>query len=204
MPPSIPPVTQAYPLSSSPTLDGDVINDPVWAGAKATTGFWQINPFEGQPATQRTEVFVGFTEEALYIGAILYDDDPAGITGAYHTLHAAQVVRTQRTIWLERRIDRPLITWHPTLQTERERIHPLRRVLGDLGNEAIRVRPGVEVRPPPIFESRIHHADIHQQTFSCRARVRRLAIDEPAITVEGDAGCRRCCAHQRQQAGANN
>ncbi len=79
MPPSIPPVTQAYPLTDSPTLDGDVINDPVWSDAKATTGFWQIQPFEGQPATQPTEVFVGFTEEALYIGAILHDDDPSGI-----------------------------------------------------------------------------------------------------------------------------
>jgi hypothetical protein len=79
MPPSIPPVTQAYPLSSSPTLDGDVLNDLVWTGARSTTGFWQIQPFEGQPATQRTEVFVGFTETALYIGAVLYDDDPDGI-----------------------------------------------------------------------------------------------------------------------------
>ncbi len=60
-------------------LDGDVKNDPAWAGARSTTGFWQIQPFEGQPASQRTEVFVGFTEEALYIGAILHDDDPDGI-----------------------------------------------------------------------------------------------------------------------------
>jgi len=79
MPPSIPPVTQAYPLGSSPILDGDVINDPAWAGAKSTSGFWQIKPFEGQPASQRTEVFVGFTEQALYIGAILHDDNPEGI-----------------------------------------------------------------------------------------------------------------------------
>lgn len=79
MPPNVPPVTQAYPLGSAPTIDGDVIGDATWAGAKPTTGFWQIQPFEGQPATQRTEVFVGFTEDALYIGAILHDDNPAGI-----------------------------------------------------------------------------------------------------------------------------
>jgi hypothetical protein len=79
MPPSLPPVTQAYPLSGTPVLDGDVINDPVWGGAKATTGFWQIKPFEGQPASQRTEVFVGYTDEALYIGAVLYDDEPSAI-----------------------------------------------------------------------------------------------------------------------------
>ncbi len=79
MPPTIPPVTQAYPLAGSPTLDGDVLGDPIWRGAKATTGFWQIKPFEGTPASQRTEVFVGFTEDALYIGAVLYDEDPTGI-----------------------------------------------------------------------------------------------------------------------------
>ena len=79
MPPIVPPVTQAYPLSSSPILDGNVLDDPVWQGARATSGFWQIKPFEGQPATQQTRVFVGFTENALYIGAVLYDDDPEGI-----------------------------------------------------------------------------------------------------------------------------
>jgi len=79
MPPIVPPVTQAYPLSSSPTLDGNVLDDPVWEGARATSGFWQIQPFEGQPATQQTRVFVGFTETALYVGAVLYEDDPDGI-----------------------------------------------------------------------------------------------------------------------------
>ncbi|MEZ5557963.1 MAG: DUF5916 domain-containing protein [Pseudomonadales bacterium] len=79
MPPTVPPVTQAYPLAAAPTLDGDVLGDPVWKGARATTGFWQVRPFEGQPATQRTEVFVGFTDQALYIGVVCYDDNPAGI-----------------------------------------------------------------------------------------------------------------------------
>jgi len=79
MPPSVPPVAQAYPLASAPTMDGNVLEDPIWTGAKATTGFWQIKPFEGAPATQKSQVFVGFTEEALYIGAVLHDDDPSRI-----------------------------------------------------------------------------------------------------------------------------
>ncbi|MFP6836051.1 MAG: DUF5916 domain-containing protein [Pseudomonadales bacterium] len=77
--PSKPPVTQAYPLAAKPQLDGNVIGDPAWQGAKATTGFWQIRPDEGQPASQRTEVFVGFTDQALYIGVICYDDEPGSI-----------------------------------------------------------------------------------------------------------------------------
>jgi hypothetical protein len=79
MPPNIPPVTQAWPLTEPPVLDGDVLNDPAWKDARPTTGFWQIKPFEGQPASQRTEVFVGFTETGLYIGAVLHDDQPSAI-----------------------------------------------------------------------------------------------------------------------------
>ncbi|MCZ6712226.1 MAG: DUF5916 domain-containing protein [Gammaproteobacteria bacterium] len=77
--PSKPPVTQAYPLAVKPQLDGNVLGDPAWQGAKATTGFWQIRPDEGRPASQRTEVFVGFTDQALYIGVVCYDDDPGAI-----------------------------------------------------------------------------------------------------------------------------
>ena len=79
MPPAAPPVVQAFPLAESPVLDGDVLGDPGWHGVRPTSGFWQIQPFEGEPATQRTEVFVGMTADALYIGAVLYDDDPAAI-----------------------------------------------------------------------------------------------------------------------------
>ena len=79
MPPSVPPVTQAYPLSSVPVMDGNVLDDAAWEGAKATSGFWQIQPREGRPATQETQVFVGYSEDTLYIGAVLYDENPAGI-----------------------------------------------------------------------------------------------------------------------------
>lgn len=77
--PSIPPVTRAYPLAVKPKIDGKVLGDAAWQGAKATSGFWQIRPDEGRPASQRTEVFVGFTAQALYIGVVCYDDNPEGI-----------------------------------------------------------------------------------------------------------------------------
>jgi hypothetical protein len=62
-----------------PVLDGDVVNDPAWIGAAPATEFTQVRPFEGQPASQRTEVFVGYTNDALYIAAICHDDNPAEI-----------------------------------------------------------------------------------------------------------------------------
>lgn len=58
-------------------LDG-VLDEEVWSGASATR-FLQAEPFEGTPATERTEVWVAYDESNLYIGAHLYDSDPAGI-----------------------------------------------------------------------------------------------------------------------------
>ncbi|MFK8022222.1 MAG: DUF5916 domain-containing protein [Pseudomonadales bacterium] len=69
----------AHPLTALPVLDGKVRSDSAWNGAQAATGFVQSKPNEGQPATQRTSVFVGFTEDSLYIAAILHDDNPAAI-----------------------------------------------------------------------------------------------------------------------------
>lgn len=74
-----PPEMRAYRLPSAPVVDGQVIGDDVWNGIVPATTFWQTQPNDGQPATQKTEVFIGFTDDALYIGVIAHDDNPAGI-----------------------------------------------------------------------------------------------------------------------------
>ena len=63
----------------APVVDGNVVDDPAWRGAQAIDQFWQIQPSSGRAASQRTEVFVGFTERALHIGVIAYDDEPLAI-----------------------------------------------------------------------------------------------------------------------------
>ena len=73
------PVMQASELLVSPELDGAVLEDPAWKGLVPATGFWQVQPDEGEAATQKTEVFVGFRNEFLYIGMVAYDDNPEGI-----------------------------------------------------------------------------------------------------------------------------
>jgi len=73
------PVMQAASLSSVPVLDGKVIGDPAWEGLVPATGFSQVQPNEGMPATQKTEVYIGYTENALYIGMVAFDDNPDGI-----------------------------------------------------------------------------------------------------------------------------
>ncbi|MGD9022097.1 MAG: DUF5916 domain-containing protein [Lysobacterales bacterium] len=73
------PEMHAFELQLVPKLDGEVLDDPAWQGVTPATGFWQVQPDEGQPATQKTEVFIGFLDDALYVGVVAYDDDPEGI-----------------------------------------------------------------------------------------------------------------------------
>jgi len=78
-PPTERPEMQAFELQSAPLLDGAVLGDEAWQGVVPASGFWQVQPNEGQAATQKTEVYVGFLEGFLYIGVVAYDDDPDGI-----------------------------------------------------------------------------------------------------------------------------
>ena len=77
--PASPPALDARALTSSPTIDGDVLGDPAWTGATPATRFWQIRPDAGQLASQKTEVYVGYSDTHLYVGVVAYDDDPDGI-----------------------------------------------------------------------------------------------------------------------------
>lgn len=78
-PPAGRPEIQAVELPAAPVMDGRVLTDPAWQGVVPASGFWQVQPDEGQPATQETEVFIGFLGDSLYIGVVAYDDDPGGI-----------------------------------------------------------------------------------------------------------------------------
>ena len=81
-PSAAPPVMRAAAIESPPLLDGLVLEDPAWNGVEPSSGFRQTRPDEGFPATQRTEVFVAYTPDFLYIAAVCYDDEPSGIINA--------------------------------------------------------------------------------------------------------------------------
>jgi hypothetical protein len=70
------PEVRAAPLSGPVTLDGR-LEEPIWQSAPAAGDFRQMQPKEGEPATQRTEVRFTFDEAALYVGARMYDDSGA-------------------------------------------------------------------------------------------------------------------------------
>ncbi len=73
------PLARARRVDGVPAIDGDVLGDPAWADATPATGFQQNTPDEGQPASERTEVYVIYTDDTLYFGIVCYVRDASTI-----------------------------------------------------------------------------------------------------------------------------
>jgi hypothetical protein len=63
---------EAIRISTPLTIDG-VLDEEVYKQAKPAKDFVQIQPYNGKPSTQATEVYFFYDESAIYIGAMLYD-----------------------------------------------------------------------------------------------------------------------------------
>ena len=72
---------QALFVEGTVVLDG-VLDEEVWQQAIAISGFRQYEPVDGAPASQKTEVRVLYGSNNLYVGALLYDDEPGAIEKA--------------------------------------------------------------------------------------------------------------------------
>jgi Domain of unknown function (DUF5916)/Carbohydrate family 9 binding domain-like len=72
------PVATAIPIDEAPVIDG-ILNERVWLDAPALSNFVQAEPFEGQPASERTELRIAYDDEAIYVGVMLHDSDPSQI-----------------------------------------------------------------------------------------------------------------------------
>ena len=68
------PVATAMAIGEAPMIDG-VLSEGVWQQATPLTRFMQAEPFEGQPASELTEVRILYDDEAIYVGALLHDRD---------------------------------------------------------------------------------------------------------------------------------
>jgi uncharacterized protein DUF5916/cellulose/xylan binding protein with CBM9 domain len=64
-------------LRTGPIVVDGRLDDSAWAAATPVTDFRQSQPHEGEPATQRTEVRFLFDDDALYIGARMFDTEGA-------------------------------------------------------------------------------------------------------------------------------
>jgi hypothetical protein len=62
--------------TTPPTLDG-VLDDELWSGAPLQLERWMsYNPLRGEPEQQRTSVWIGYDEEAIYFAFRCFDAEP--------------------------------------------------------------------------------------------------------------------------------
>ena len=79
-------------------LDGR-LDEPFWSRAVPAGDFRQVDPDNGRPATELTEVRIAFDADSLYMGVMAFDSDPDGVIASQKRrdetlprLHAAQEV----------------------------------------------------------------------------------------------------------------
>ena len=88
------PAVQASRIGSDAiALDG-VLSEAGWSAATPVSDFTQREPNEGAAATERTEVRVLYNDDALYVGARLYDRSPDSVM--------AQLARRDRIVSADR------------------------------------------------------------------------------------------------------
>ena len=68
-------VASAVKLPHAPTIDG-VLDEGIYEVVPAITGFIQQFPDEGAPASQKTEAWVAFNDQNLYVAARLWSGLP--------------------------------------------------------------------------------------------------------------------------------
>jgi hypothetical protein len=63
----------AYYITTPLVIDG-VLDDPAYAQAQPAKDFVQLQPYNGRPAYEPSEVYIFYDQSAVYVGAMLYDN----------------------------------------------------------------------------------------------------------------------------------
>ena len=70
---------RATRVAVSPKLDG-LLDDEAWSRPPLPLDTWiSYNPMRGEPATQRTDVWVAYDDEAIYFAFKCFDNEPGKI-----------------------------------------------------------------------------------------------------------------------------
>ncbi|MBW3571414.1 MAG: carbohydrate binding family 9 domain-containing protein, partial [Gemmatimonadetes bacterium] len=106
---STPPKTLAAhrlaPGEAAPVLDGR-LDDAAWARAAAATGFVQVQPRAGEPATERTEARVVYDDGAVYVAMRAYDPAPDSIAAQLGRRDASRIYSDWMHVLLDSYHDR--------------------------------------------------------------------------------------------------
>ena len=70
-----PPELHAFRTTKPPVIDGR-LTDECWTLATPASAFTQLDPEEGKPATEQTEIRFAYDDDALYVGVRLFDREP--------------------------------------------------------------------------------------------------------------------------------
>ncbi len=77
--PAAPRAAYAARATGSPRIDGR-LDDEAWTSAIPIADFWQVDPDEGEPASEPTEARVLYDDHAIYIGIRAWDSQADQIT----------------------------------------------------------------------------------------------------------------------------
>lgn len=94
------PTATAKRATAAIHVDGR-LSEPDWNTASLIGPLTQREPLEGRPATERTEVRILFTEDALYFGVVCHEEHPGGIIATQLTRDANLDVDDRVTIVLD-------------------------------------------------------------------------------------------------------
>jgi len=96
---------EATRVDTAPKLDG-TLDDPLWKLAKPITDFRQKEPREGEPATERTEVRILYTQHAVYFGIQCFDSQPSKIIATELRRDVSQDLDDHFAIMIDSNFDR--------------------------------------------------------------------------------------------------
>lgn len=96
---------RAVRVERPPRMDG-TLNDPIWQQASPITDFRQREPFEGQRATENTEVRILYTHNDVYFGIACHDSTPGGVVASQLRRDVSQEYDDYFEIIIDSRRDR--------------------------------------------------------------------------------------------------
>ncbi len=70
------PSTKANQITAAPTLDGNVLDDPIWQKINTVGKLIQNTPNWGNQPTEKTDIRIAYTETTLYLSVVCYDATP--------------------------------------------------------------------------------------------------------------------------------
>ena len=72
----------AFRMADGETIELDGrLDEAVWASAIPATNFIQVDPANGEPATEQTEVRIAFDSDTFYMGVTAHDSEPDKLLG---------------------------------------------------------------------------------------------------------------------------